>query len=136
MSAYRLNPKQDKAVADLVMRSARVGVGGGTQAEVGEIIRMQSDFGGNILGNLSEAQGKAYNRLLKGKKFAKKVYEKTQQLYVEEDTFHKNINWFLERNRFEEIFKNLKIDESNFKDALKGKGVTKDVRNFLNNKNI
>ena len=133
MSAYRLNPKQDRAVADLVMRSARVGVGGGTQAEVGEIIKMTSDFGGNIMGNLTEAQGKAYNRLIKGKKFAKKFYEKTQQLYVEEDTFHKNINWFLERNRFENIFKELNINESNFKDALKGKGVTKDVRNFLNN---
>ena len=132
MSAYKLNPKQDRAVADLVMRSARVGVGGGTQAEVGEIIKMTSDFGGNIMGNLTEAQGKAFNKLLKGKKLAKKFYEKTQQLYVEEDTFHKNINWFLERNRFENIFKDLNINESNFKSALKGKGVSKDVRNFLN----
>jgi hypothetical protein len=136
MSAYRLNPagvNSNKAVADIVNRSARVGVGGGTQAEVGEIIRMQSDFGGNILGNLSEAQGKAYNRILKGKKLAKKFYEKTQQLYVEEDTFHKNINWFLERNRYEKIFNDLKIDKNNFKDALKGKGVTTEVRDFLNN---
>jgi len=136
MSAYRLNPagvNSNKAVADIVNRSARVGVGGGTQAEVGEIIRMQSDFGGNILGNLAETQGKAYNRLLKGKKLAKKFYEKTQQLYVEEDTFHKNINWFLERNRYEKIFNDLKINKNNFKDALKGKGVTTEVRDFLNN---
>jgi len=135
MSAYRLNPSgvgANKAVADIVNRSARVGVGGGTQAEVGEIIRMQSDFGGNVLGNLTEAEGKAYNRILKGKKFAKKTYEKIQQLYVEEDTFHKNINWFLERNRYGKILDNLKINETNFKDALKGKGVSTDVRNFLN----
>jgi len=105
MSAYRLNPKQDKAVADLVMRSARVGVGGGTQAEVGEIIRMTSDFGGNVMGNLAEAEGKAYNRILKGKKFAKKVYEKTQQLYVEEDTFHKNINWLIEYLKVKNLLK-------------------------------
>ena len=45
MSAYRLNPKQDAAVAELVARSARVGVGGGTQTVVGLIIRMYSDFG-------------------------------------------------------------------------------------------
>ena len=133
MSAYRLNAKRDAAVADLVRRSARVGVGGGTQAEVGEIIRMQSDFGGNALGNLAEAQGKAYNKILKGKKLAKKFYEKTQQLYVEEDTFHKNVNWFLERNRYGKILDDLKIDKSNFKDALKGKGVTTEVRDFLNN---
>jgi hypothetical protein len=135
MSAYRLNPAgvgANKAVADIVNRSARVGVGGGTQAEVGENILMQSDFGGNILGNLAEAEGKAYNRILKGKKFAKKTYEKTQQLYVEEDTFHKNINWFLERNRYGKILDDLKINETNFKDALKGKGVSTDVRNFLN----
>ncbi len=36
---------------------------------------MQSDFGGNPLGNLAETQGKAYNRLLK-EKLAKKFYEK------------------------------------------------------------
>ena len=135
MSAYRLNPSgvgANKAVADIVNRSARVGVGGGTQAEVGEIIRMQSDFGGNILGNLVETEGKAYNRILKGKNLAKKFYEKTQQLYVEEDTFHKNINWFLERNRYGKILDDLKINETNFKDALKGKGVSTDVRNFLN----
>ena len=135
MSAYRLNPSgvgANKAVADIVNRSARVGVGGGTQAEVGEIIRMQSDFGGNILGNLVETEGKAYNRILKGKNLAKKFYEKTQQLYVEEDTFHKNINWFLERNRYGKILDDLNINETNFKDALKGKGVSTDVRNFLN----
>ena len=132
MSAYRLNPKQDRAVAELVMRSTRVGVGGGTQAEVGEIIRMTSDFGGNVLGNLAETESKAMRRIMHGKKAAKKFYEKTQQLYVEEDTFHKNINWFLERNRHEDIFSKLNINEGNFKDALKGKGVTKDVQNFLN----
>ena len=135
LSAYRLNPAgvgSNKAVADLAYRSARVGVGGGTSAEIGEIIRMQSDFGGNILGNLVETEGKAYNRILKGKKFAKKTYEKIQQLYVEEDTFHKNINWFLERNRYGKILDDLKINETNFKDALKGKGVSTDVRNFLN----
>ena len=128
MSAYRLNPKQDAAVAELVARSARVGVGGGTQTEVGEIIRMSSDFGENILGSLEETGTKAFRRILnKGKKF----YETTQKLYVEEDTFHKNVNWFLERNRFENIFKELNINEGNFKDALKGKGVTKDVQRFL-----
>ena len=131
MSAYRLNPKRDRAIADIVMRSARVGVGGGTQAEVGELLVMQSDFGGNVLGNLSQTGEKAFNKILEGKKLAKKYYEKTQQLYVEEDTFHKNINWFLERNRFENIFKELNINEGNFKDALKGKGVTKDVQRFL-----
>ena len=131
MSAYRLNPKRDRAIADIVMRSARVGVGGGTQAEVGELLVMQSDFGGNVLGNLSQTGEKAFNKILEGKKLAKKYYEKTQQLYVEEDTFHKNINWFLERNRFENIFKELNINEGNFKDALKGKGVTKDVQKFL-----
>jgi len=131
MSAYRLNPKRDRAIADIVMRSARVGVGGGTQAEVGELLVMQSDFGGNVLGNLSQTGEKAFNRILEGKKLAKKYYEKTQQLYVEEDTFHKNINWFLERNRFENIFAELNINKTNFKDALKGKGVTKDVQKFL-----
>jgi len=131
MSAYRLNAKRDRAVSDLVMRSARVGVGGGTQAEVGEIIRLTDDFGGNVLGNLTEAEGKAYRNLMEGKKLAKKYYSKTQQLYVEEDTFHKNVNWFLERNRYEDIFQNLNINKNNFKDALKGKGVTKDVQRFL-----
>ena len=131
MSAYRLNSKRDRAVADLVMRSARVGVGGGTQAEVGEIIRMTSDFGGDVLGNVTETEGKAFRKVMSAKKLAKKTYEKTQQLYVEEDTFHKNVNWFLERNRFENIFKELNINEGNFKDALKGKGVTKDVQRFL-----
>ena len=130
MSAYRLNPKQDAAVAELVARSARVGVGGGTQTEVGEIIRMSSDFGENILGSLEETGTKAFRRILnKGKKF----YETTQKLYVEEDTFHKNVNWFLERNRYEDIFKDLGIDKSNFKKALKGEGVSKDVSNYLNN---
>jgi len=131
MSAYRLNSKRDRAVADLVMRSARVGVGGGTQAEVGEIIRMTSDFGGDVLGNVTETEGKAFRKVMSAKKLAKKTYKKTQQLYVEEDTFHKNVNWFLERNRFENIFKELNINEGNFKDALKGKGVTKDVQRFL-----
>ena len=62
----------------------------------------------------------------------KKAYKIGQDMYVEEDNFWKNANWLLERNRFDTAFKNLGIDETNFKDALKGKGVSRNVRNFLN----
>ena len=136
MSAYRLNPtgvNSNKAVADIVMRSTRVGVGGGTQAEVGEIIRMTGDFGGNPITNLGATEAKAYRRLMKAKSLAKRGYEFSQKLYVEEDTFHKNINWFLERGRYEKIFSDLNIKPGNFKKALKGEGVSEDVAKFLNN---
>jgi len=141
MSAQRLNPagkrqrlntKEDIAISNLNFRSARVGVGGGTQAEAGEIARQVGDFGEVGLSGLEDLGNKTMRKLYKGKGILKKGYEKTTQLYVEEDTFHKNINWFLERNRFEKIFNDLGVTEGNFKEALKGKGVSKDVQNFLN----
>jgi len=129
----RLNPKQESRAAELNRRSAQVGVGGGTQGEAGEIARQIDDFGeGTGLIGLEDLGNKTMRRLYKGKGILKKAYEKTTQLYVEEDTFHKNINWFLERNRYETIFTGLGINKGNFKDALKGKGVNEKVRDFLN----
>ena len=129
----RLNPKEELRTAELNRRSAQVGVGGGTSADAGEIARQLDDIGeGTGLMGLEDLGNKTMRRLEKGTGILKKGYQKTAQLYVEEDTFHKNINWFLERNRFETIFKDLNINKSNFKDALKGKGVNERVKDFLN----
>ena len=129
----RLNPKEELRTAELNRRSAQVGVGGGTSADAGEIARQLDDIGeGTGLIGLEDLGNKTMRRLEKGTGILKKGYQKTAQLYVEEDTFHKNINWFLERNRFETIFKDLNINEFNFKDALKGKGVNEKVKDFLN----
>jgi len=139
MSIQRLKGKVDPAVMDLVQRSTRVGVGGGTQVQVGEIGRTASDFLTEIYTNPALAQSKANRGLLEMKERLKKWYKIGQDMYVEEDSYWKNVNWFLERNRFETTFEALGIDAKNFKGALNGTGVlrngkrvSKDVQNFLN----
>ena len=135
MSVQRLKGKMDPYTMNLVQRSTRVGVGGGTQVQVGEIGRTADDLlstRAEVFTDPALAQSKANRGLLEMKERAKKWYNIAQDLYVEEDNFWKNGNWLLERNRFDTAFRNLGINETNFKDALKGKGVSRDVRNFLN----
>jgi len=131
-SAYRLNPKVDPAAADLVARSSRVGVGGGTQVQVSEKNKTQIDFFKDTYTNPAATESKVFRKIIEGKDLLTKGYKFTEKLYVEEDTFHKNINWLLERNRFDTAFKEIGINETNFKQALKGENVSKDVSNFLN----
>ena len=135
MSKQRIKGKVDPYTMNLIQRSTRVGVGGGTQVQVGEIGRTAEDLlsaRAEVFTDPALAQSKANRGLLEMKERVKKWYGISQDLYVEEDNFWKNGNWLLERNRFDTAFKSLGIDETNFKDALKGKGVSTDVRNFLN----
>jgi hypothetical protein len=53
-------------------------------------------------------------KLLKG-------FAKLQDAYVAEDDFWKIINWNLERNRYSDLTKNLKVTESNFKQLIEYK---------------
>ena len=96
------------------------------------IYRRPSVSKAEIFTNPALAESKTNRALLEIKERLKKAYKIGQDMYVEEDNFWKNGNWLLERNRFDTAFKNLGIDETNFKDALKGKGVSRNVRNFLN----
>ena len=139
ISKQTLKGKMDPYYLNLRQRSTRVGVGGGTQVQVGEIGRSASDLLEEIYTNPALAESKTNRALLESKERLKKWYKIAQDLYVEEDNFWKNANWLLERNRYDTVFKQLGVDETNFKNVLKGQGVLKDgkpisenLRRFLN----
>jgi hypothetical protein len=124
--------RMDPYYLNLRQRSTRVGVGGGTQVQVGEIGRSASDILEDIYVNPALAEAKTNRALLESKERLKKWYKIGQDLYVEEDNFWKNANWLLERNRYDNVFEKLGVRPDNFKDALKGKGVSENMRKFLN----
>ena len=124
--------RMDPYYLNLRQRSTRVGVGGGTQVQVGEIGRSASDMLEEIYVNPALAEAKTNRALLESKERLKKWYKIAQDMYVEEDNFWKNANWLLERNRYNNVFEKLGIRPDNFKDALKGKGVSENMRKFLN----
>ena len=90
MSIQRLKGKVDPEVMDLVQRSTRVGVGGGTQVQVGELGRTRQDFLKEIYTNPALAESKANRALLQTKENLQKWYDISQDMYVEEDNFWKN----------------------------------------------
>ena len=139
MSLQRLKGKMDPHTMDWTQRGTRVGVSGGTQVQVGEYGRTRQDILKEIYTSPALAESKTNRALLEVNERLKKWYKIGEDMYVEEDNFWKNANWFLERNRFETTFEKLGIDATNFKGALNGTGVlrngkrvSRDVQNFLN----
>ena len=103
--------RMDPYYLNLRQRSTRVGVGGGTQVQVGEIGRSASDMLEEIYVNPALAEAKTNRALLESKERLKKWYKIAQDMYVEEDNFWKNANWLLERNRYNDVFEKLVIKE-------------------------
>ena len=142
MSMQRLKGKVDPYTMNMIQRGTRVGVSGGTNLHVSEIGRSTEDLlytKAEIFNNPALAESKTNRALLEIKERLKKAYKIGQDMYVEEDNFWKNGNWLLERNRFDTAFKSLGVDETNFKNVLKGEGVltngkpvSPEIRNFLN----
>ena len=83
MDPYYLNLRQ---------RSTRVGVGGGTQVQVGEYTRSASDLLTERYTNPALAESNTTRYLLESKERLKKGYKIFQDMYVEEDYFWKNEN--------------------------------------------
>jgi len=116
--------RQDR---DLYERLLKVGMVK-TNPITGELDRLSQDFYKNAFVDPAMTETKAFrgfaNLAQKGKKF----YGKVQDAYVAEDDYWKTITWGLERNRYQDIFKNGKINATNFKKVLEGtaEGVSKE----------
>jgi len=121
--------RQDR---DLYERLLKVGMVK-TNPITGELDRLSQDFYKNAFVDPAMTETKAFrgfaNLAQKGKKF----YGKVQDAYVAEDDYWKTITWGLERNRYQDIFKNGKIDATNFKKVLEGtaEGVSKEMSDYV-----
>jgi|TARA_R100001460_G_scaffold53044_1_gene91987 hypothetical protein len=121
--------RQDR---DLYERLLKVGMVK-TNPITGELDRLSQDFYKNAFVDPAMTETKTFrgfaNLAQKGKRF----YGKVQDAYVAEDDYWKTITWGLERNRYQEIFKNGKINATNFKKVLEGteKGVSEQLADYV-----
>lgn len=121
--------RQDR---DLYERLLKVGMVK-TNPITGELDRLSQDFYKNAFVDPGMTETKAFrgfaNLAQKGKKF----YGKVQDAYVAEDDYWKTITWGLERNRYQDIFQNRKINATNFKKVLEGteEGVSKQLADYV-----
>ena len=121
--------RQDR---DLYERLLKVGLVK-TNPITGELDRLSQDFYKSAFVDPATTQSKAFrgfaNLAQKGKKF----YGKVQDAYVAEDDFWKTITWGLERNRYEDIFRNLGVDSTNFKKILDGtqEGISRELSDYV-----
>ena len=121
--------RQDR---DLYERLLKVGMVK-TNPITGELDRLSQDFYKNAFVDPGMTETKAFrgfaNLAQKGKKF----YGKVQDAYVAEDDYWKTITWGLERNRYQDIFKNGKITPTNFKEVLEGtaEGVSEQLADYV-----
>jgi hypothetical protein len=104
-----------KADDELYKRLLNVGVVD-SSVQVGESKRLIKD----ILSDPQLADKKVMRNLLNTTPTRlKKLYGKTQDAYVAEDDFWKVVTWNLERNRYENILKNVGINEKNYLKLLR-----------------
>ena len=121
--------RQDR---DLYERLLKVGLVK-TNPITGELDRLSQDFYKSAFVDPATTQSKTFrgfaNLAQKGKKF----YGKVQDAYVAEDDFWKTITWGLERNRYEDIFRNLGVDSTNFKKILDGtqEGISRELSDYV-----
>ena len=119
-TAYDLTGKRvlgtmTKADDELYKRLLRVGVVD-SSVQVGESKRLVKD----VFSDPKLAESKVMRRLLNSGDKLKKFYGKAQDAYVGEDDFWKIVTWNLERNRYDNVIKNLGITKDNYLKVLSG----------------
>ena len=120
--------RQDR---DLYERLLKVGMVK-TNPITGELDRLSQDFYKNAFVDPAMTESKAFRGFANLAQKAKRLYGKVQDAYVAEDDYWKTITWGLERNRYEDIFKN-KVTSTNFKKVLEGteEGVSKQLADYI-----
>ena len=119
-TAYDLTGKRvlgtmTKADDELYKRLLRVGVVD-SSVQINESKRLVKD----VLSDPKLAESKVMRRLLNSGDKLKKLYGKAQDAYVAEDDFWKIVTWNLERNRYDNVIKNLGITKDNYLKVLSG----------------
>mgnify|MGYP003134895168 FL=1 len=106
----------DEVVENLYARGLRRGIFQ-SQTQIGEFKRVFRDFTTLTPG---QVDAKVTRGLFNVKDRVTKLYGKIQDAYVAEDDFWKGITFNLERNRFNKVFDDYRINASNFRQVLEG----------------